>query len=130
MDSQKHSPKNQLPTSNYLAAAIKKLPKAAPTMSPQTVAIDAGPAGRYRVTFVVRQKAGRRTPVWFWGVDGGEQLTGWRAGADDPARQDSGWRYGPLFSEMASEVRLRDWRLEAEGRNSWTPETPDSANNT
>jgi len=89
MDSQNHSPKDQFPTSNYLAAAIKKLPTPAPTISPQIVEIDTGPAGRYRVTFVVRQNAGRRTPVWFWGVESGERITDWQVGADDQERQDS-----------------------------------------
>ena len=89
MDPQNPSPKDQLPTTNYIAAAIKKLPTPGPTISPQTVQIDAGSAGRYRVTFVVRQNTARRTPTWFWGVESGERIPDWQIGADDEERQGS-----------------------------------------
>ena len=89
MDPQNRFPKDQTPTSNYLAAAIKNLPTPTPTISPQTVEIDGGPAGRFRVTFVVRQNTGRRTPIWFWGVESGERIPDWQVGADDQERLDS-----------------------------------------
>lgn len=80
---------DHFPTSNYLAAAIKNLPTPNPDSSPQTVEIDTGSAGRYRVTFVVRPNQRRRTTRWFWGVGSGERLPDWRVGAADGKCQDS-----------------------------------------
>jgi len=74
LDKQDRFPNDQFPTSNYLAAAIKHLVPAGPNTPPETVEIDAGAMGRYRVTFVARQNPGRRTSSWFWGVDGGERI--------------------------------------------------------
>jgi len=71
---QKRFPSDQYPKSNYLAAAIKDLLPAGPEASPQTVEIEAGATGRYRVTFVARQSAGQRTSAWFWGVESGERI--------------------------------------------------------
>jgi len=68
-------PLNQSPPSNYLSAAIKKLPKAGPNVGPQTVEIDTGPGGeRYRVTFVVRENPKLMTKAWFWGVESSERI--------------------------------------------------------
>ena len=73
-DKQKRFPSDQFPKSNYLAAAIKDLLPAGPNTPPQTVEIDAGTTGHYRVTFVARQNAGQSTSAWFWGVDSGERI--------------------------------------------------------
>ena len=73
-DKQKRFPNDQFPTSNYLAAAIKNLLLAGPNVPPQTIEIDAGAMGRYRVTFVARQNPSRSTPAWFWGVESGERI--------------------------------------------------------
>jgi len=73
IDKQDRFPNDQFPTSNYLAAAIKGLVPAGPNTPPETVEIDAGAMGRYRVTFVARQNPGGSTSAWFWGVDSGER---------------------------------------------------------
>jgi len=73
-DKQKRFPSDQFPKSNYLAAAIKDLLPAGANTPPQTIEIDAGTTGRYRVTFVARQIAGKRTSAWFWGVESGERI--------------------------------------------------------
>ena len=74
LDKQKRFPDDQFPKSNYLAAAIKDLLPAGPNIPPQTIEIDAGAMGRYRVTFVARQNPGQRRSAWFWGVDRGERI--------------------------------------------------------
>jgi hypothetical protein len=64
-------PRDQYPPTNCLAAAIRRLPRAAADVLPHRV----GPnLGRYRVTFVVRQNVGHVPPAWFWGVDDGERM--------------------------------------------------------
>ena len=73
-DMQRRFPSDQFPKSNYLAAAIKDLLPAGPNTPPQTVVVDAGTTGCYRVTFVARQNAGHGTPAWFWGVESGERI--------------------------------------------------------
>jgi len=74
VDKQKRFPNDQLPKSNYLAAAIKDLPVAGPNTPPQTVEIDADAMGHYRVTFIARQNPGQETSAWFWGVDRSERI--------------------------------------------------------
>jgi hypothetical protein len=74
LEKQNRFPNDQFPKSNYLAAAIKDLLPAGPNTPPQTIEIDAGAMGRYRVTFVARQNPGQRTSAWFWGVDCGERI--------------------------------------------------------
>jgi len=83
MDKQNRFPKDQFPTTNHLSAAIKKLPPPGPDIVPQTVEIDAGAMGRYRVTFVARQNTGLRTSTWFWGVESGERVQGGQVGAPE-----------------------------------------------
>ena len=74
LEKQNRFPNDQFPKSNYLAAAIKDLVPAGPNIPPQKIEIDAGPMGRYRVTFVARQNPCQRTSAWFWGVDRGERI--------------------------------------------------------
>jgi len=74
MEKETHHPGGEYPSSNYLASAIKNLPRPAANVPPQTVEIDAGSSGRFRVTFVVRQNITRQTPVWYWGVESGQRL--------------------------------------------------------
>jgi len=74
MEKRTKYPHGEFPPSNHLASAIKKLPAPAATVPPQTIEIDAGASGRYRVTFVVRQNIHLQTPAWYWGVEEGERL--------------------------------------------------------
>jgi len=86
MDKQNRFPQDQFPTTDYLSAAIKKLPHANSSIPPQTVEIDAGAMGRYRVTFVARQNTARRTSTWFWGVESGERIQAGQVGAAEELR--------------------------------------------
>jgi len=74
MEKETHYREGEYPPSNYLAAAIRNLPTPAANIPPQTVDIDTGPSGRYRVTFVVRQNISRQTPLWYWGVESGQRV--------------------------------------------------------
>ena len=87
MERENRYPKDQYPPSNYLAAAIKGLPTPDASITPQTVEIDAGALGSYRVTFVVRKNAEQPTPTWFWGIESGERIGSVEVppkGANDP----------------------------------------------
>jgi hypothetical protein len=85
MDKQNLYPPDQYPPTNIIAAAIRNLPKAGPGVRAQKVEIDAGPSGRYRVTFIVRQNAELSTPSWYWGVERSERVAEpGGGGPDDP----------------------------------------------
>ena len=78
-------PADKFPPTNILAAAIKRLPKPGPTVLPQTVIIDAGPAGgKFSVAFVVRSNSAGGTTTWFWGVENSERIEEGQAGLADP----------------------------------------------
>lgn len=68
-----------LPT-QYVAAAIRRLPEPRPDASPQTVEIEPGPTAawphqrRYRLTFVVNRSAFTGTPTWYWVMESSERL--------------------------------------------------------
>jgi hypothetical protein len=75
MDKRCLLPSPEFPTSNHLAAAIRKLPRARAEQRPCKVEVDAGPSqGQYRVTFVVRRNVRPGPPAWFWGVEGSERF--------------------------------------------------------
>jgi len=82
MDKQSQSTQ-RYPPSNYLSAAIKNLPRAGPGVVPQTVEIDAGLSGLYRVTFVVRPNVRKGTPAWFWGMENSERITVGQIGGEE-----------------------------------------------
>ena len=86
MDKQNLYPPDQYPPTNALAAAIRNLPKAGPGVRPQKVLIDIGAAGRYQVTFVVRQNPDLSAPSWFWGVESSERI----ASPGGPDAEDPG----------------------------------------
>jgi hypothetical protein len=73
---QQQYPPTNFPPTDFLAGAIRLLPKAGPDCSLQVVEIDAGQrGGRYSVTFVPRQTQGDRARrAWFWGIESGEQI--------------------------------------------------------
>ena len=84
MDKQNLYPKDQFPTTDHLSAAIRKLPRPGPDVSPQTVEIDAGPIqGRFRVTFVPRKNPEHRAAPWFWGIESGERIQVGQAGSQE-----------------------------------------------
>jgi hypothetical protein len=83
MDDKKWTSNGGSPPSNYIAAAIRNLPRAGPDVGPQIVEIDAGPAGgRFLVEFVVRKNPHRQVPAWFWGVESSERLAIGQAGTE------------------------------------------------
>jgi hypothetical protein len=85
MDDKKRNSGGGTPPSNYIAAAIRNLPRAGPDVGPQIVEINAGPTGgRFRVEFVVRRNPDRQVPAWFWGVESSERLTIGQAGTETP----------------------------------------------
>jgi hypothetical protein len=93
MERENRYPRDQYPPTNYLAAAIKDLPTPDLNIPPQTVEIDAGSLGRYRVTFVVRQNAELPMPTWFWGIESGQRIgsaQGPAAGVNDPGSEGTG----------------------------------------
>jgi hypothetical protein len=66
---------NRLPPTNHLAAAIKRLPRARPDVTPQVVEINAHQhSGRYRVTFIVRANPSPDVRAWFWGIEGADRI--------------------------------------------------------
>jgi len=93
MQKENRSPEGQYPPSSYLAAAIKNLSTPDPHIPPQTVEIDAGSFGSYRVTFVVRQNSKLPRPAWFWGIESGEKIGVTREppkGLNDPGSGGTG----------------------------------------